>query len=150
NNQRILVKYPTRSRPDLFLKTLEGWSDRQDDGLEVEYLISVDKDDETVTPLVIEQAKRLSHRVVVVEGSSVSKIDACNRDIKNYTSYYPGWDAILLISDDMKCACEGWDTVIRQHLDKHGRDKAFWFHDGSNQKVISTLSCMGRDYYDRF
>ncbi len=146
---RILVKFPTRSRPEQFLKTLESWIDRHDSGEDIEYLITADRDDESFTDEIVKQAERMSNNVIVVKGISTSKIDACNRDIKTYTSYFGSWDAIILVSDDMVCTLEGWDTVIKEQLEKHGNDKVLWFHDGSSQKVISTLSCMGREYFNK-
>lgn len=147
----ILVKYPTRQRPAQFLETLRGWVDKQD-GPNVTYLISYDVDDETMTPEVIKEAESLAERVILVKGSSQSKIDACNRDIERYTQYFPQWGIILLVSDDMICNQEGWDNIIRKEFETHypDTDGCIWFHDGSKQKVISTLSCMGRKYYDRF
>jgi len=145
---KILVKYPSRSRPEQFLKTLETWTDRIGIDHEVAFLISVDKDDESMTDKVLFSAERLQPNIRIVKGLSSSKIDACNRDIKNYSSYFH-WDILLLISDDMVCVTDYWDNIIRGDF-KDSLDKVVWYHDGSPQKSISTMACMGRNYYDKF
>lgn len=146
---RILVKYPTRSRPELFLKTLEGYISNANNNDDIDYRISFDDDDKTMTKEVIDKAYNMNREsVLFFEGKGVSKIEACNRDINPVH----GWDVVLLISDDMEVQVKGWDDVIREDMKKYfpDGDGLLWYHDGSTQKVISTLSCMGKKYYDRY
>jgi hypothetical protein len=145
---KILVKYPTRQRPELFLKTLKGYVDKAYDNREISYLISYDEDDITMSDAVLEAAKEFCPNIIFIKGKSDSKIHACNRDIDSV----PDWEIILLISDDMECALYSWDQEIRKYM-KYlypDTDGCLWFHDGSDQKRISTLSCVGKKYYDRF
>lgn len=144
---RILVKFPTRSRPELFLKTLSEYINNADDNSNITYLISPDFDDETFTLEILLECYK-SQSVHVVFGNSDSKIHACNRDM----DYLNEWDIVLLISDDMHVQVKGWDTIIRNDMQRlyPDADGCLWYHDGSQQRQISTLSCMGRKYYDRF
>ncbi len=153
--KNILVKLPTRSRPEQCYETLKGWVKKQR-GPKVKYIVTYDTDDETMTEEVIQRLALLRNaspdNVIPMAGQSKSKIDACNRDIKKYTEYFPEWDIIILVSDDMICQMDNWDNIVRQKFEEHfpDTDGCLWFHDGSKQKVISTLSVIGRKYYDRF
>jgi len=148
---KILVKYPTRQRPELFLSTLKKYVEFAADNSRIIYLISYDSDDLTMTKAVLDEALNLPANIVLRAGLSKSKIEACNRDIEDIPATM--YDIILLISDDMHVQKIGWDDIIRKDFDKfypENSDGCLWYHDGSKQKVISTLSCMGREYYERF
>jgi hypothetical protein len=146
---RLLVKFPTRGRAGRFLLTLRGWIEQMSKPEDVVFLVSCDADDPTMTDGVIAQAKALHPNVTVVRGNSKSKIEACNADIGGYVQ---PWNVLLLVSDDMWCSCRGWDKVIRTKMAElyPDTDGCLWLHDGSAQRLISTLSCMGRRFYDRF
>lgn len=146
---RVLVKYPTRGRPQQSLTTLKGWLDSASDLSRIAVLVSYDADDATMTPEVIAQAEAMHPALVAVRGHSKTKIEACNADVNEYAG---DWEVILLISDDMICRRKSWDTVIRDKMRYFypDTDGCLWFHDGTRQRVISTLSCIGRSYYDRF
>lgn len=145
---KILVKYPTRNRPTLFLKTLENYIKLAQDNENITYLISIDNDDSTMTKEVIEKAKSFHKNVLFAEGNSKSKIQACNADINEY---HGGWDIAVLLSDDMFCRVQGWDFIIRRDMNKYfpDMDGCLWYYDGS-QRSICTQSILGKKYYDRF
>lgn len=152
--QKILVKIPSRSRPEKLYETLKGWTENQVNH-SVTYLISYDTDDETFTPEYIEKIEDLSrteNAIILKDGLPTNKIEACNRDIDSYTEYFPYWDIIILASDDMVCQVEGWDNLVREKFNTHypTLDGCLWFHDGSGQKVICTMPIIGREYYNRF
>lgn len=144
----ILVKYPTRSRPQRFLKTLSEWITSATDLSKISWLISYDADDQTMTEPIIKAAYNLSPNLIAVKGASKTKIEACNSDIEKV----PVWGVVLLISDDTWCRRAGWDQMIRDNMLKYypNTDGCLWFHDGTKQREICTISCIGRRYYDRF
>lgn len=146
--EKILVKYPTRSRPELFLKTISEYYSKAFDNSKIEYLISYDEDDDTMTSEVLAEAFRLCPQIKMHPGKSESKIHACNRDVEHADQ----WDIMLLVSDDMEVQVENWDQIIRSDFKKYfpEGDGVLWYHDGSKQKVITTLSCMDKKYYDTF
>jgi hypothetical protein len=77
----LLVKFPTRSRPDKFLEVLGKYTSMSTTG-KVRYLITLDIDDElTNTQEVIGKAKSMGD-VTVAVGVSQGKIHACNRDME--------------------------------------------------------------------
>jgi hypothetical protein len=144
---RILVKFPTRSRPEQFLKTLTEYYNKAKDNANIEYLISYDLDDSKMTPGVIAKAKSLGKNVKMVSGHSKSKIHACNRDMDKAGE----WDIVLLVSDDMFIQVDEWDEILRYNMLKNypDTDGCLWFND-SHQTRICTLTCMGKKYYERF
>jgi hypothetical protein len=144
----ILVKYPTRQRPELFLETLSAYIKKAADNSKIKYLISFDNDDQSMTPAFLQRAQALGDNVILKNGISKNKIDACNRDINDLNWQ---WDILLLVSDDMHVQVEHWDDVIRKDMQKHfpDTDGCLWYDD-SDQKRVCTLSCMGKVFYDRF
>lgn len=144
----ILVKYPTRQRPELFLKVLSEYVNKAKDNSKIIYLISYDDDDETMTETVKQRAAALPANIQLKGGNSKSKIDACNRDINEFLF---AWDIILLVSDDMHVQVEGWDQIIRDDMHNHfpDTDGCLWYDD-CDQKRVCTLTCIGRHYYQRF
>lgn len=146
---KILVKYPTRERPDLFLSTLTDYVNKAADNSKIIYLISYDEDDESMTDTYIEIALALPANIIFKKGISKNKIDACNRDINELPA--DSWDILLLISDDMIAKSDAWDERIRQDMQYHFEDTdgCLWYDD-CDQKRVCTLTCMGKKYYDRF
>ena len=145
---RILLKFPTRGRPQQFLKTLRGWLTNASNLSHIAVLVSYDTDDATMTPQIIAEAEGMHPALVAIGGISASKIAACNRDLPEYGG---AWDVVLLISDDMWCCRHGWDELIRQRMLHYfpDTDGALWTYDGAQQK-INTLECVGRKRYASF
>jgi hypothetical protein len=142
---KLLIKYPTRQRPELFLKTLSEYISKSVD--DNRYLISYDEDDASMTKEVFEAAYKISNFIDLYPGKGVSKIEACNRDMEKAKD----WDIVLLASDDMRPVTFGWDKRIKEDMQKHfpDMDGCLWYHDGAQQSIC-TLSCVGRKYYDKF
>jgi hypothetical protein len=141
---KILVKYPTRSRPNLFISTLMNTYLMASDKENITFLISYDDDDTEMSKLdnsVIE--KMLPCKFV--KGKSKNKIHACNRDIETVD----GWDIVLLLSDDMICNQWGWDEIIRENF-KFYPDELHHYSDGYTHQKLITLALMDKKYYDRF
>lgn len=144
---RILIKYPTRQRPQIFLTRLREWIGMAAQPALLSCIVSYDSDDATMTPEVIEQACVVHPGVLCISGESKSKIHAVNRDIERAGD----WDVLIVISDDMFCRRVGWDDLIRQNMADHfpDCDGALWFYDGA-QKKINTLEVVGRKRYQQF
>ena len=146
---KILVKFPTRSRGDHFVKVLEKYVNTSSDPKRVHYLISYDEDDATMTDMVITKSKQIAGKhITMVSGISDNKIHACNRDVNEFKGK---WDVIILASDDMIPQVNGWDRIIETAMMANfsNLDGVLWFNDG-HQDRISTFCIMGKAYYDRF
>ncbi len=145
---RVLIKFPTRGRPQQFLTTLRGWLDQAADPSRIAVLVSYDTDDATMTPEIIAQAEALHPACVCVGGKSKSKIEACNADVNGHAT---DWDILLMVSDDVWCRRQGWDDLLRKRMAEHypDTDGVLWNHDGTKQREVMTISCIGRKYYER-
>lgn len=145
---KILIKLPTKSRPQQFLNVLRLLNKKAFDRENISYLVSYDSDDPTMTYEVRNEAIQMVMNIYMIEGTSNNKIHACNRDINEYKNE---WDIILLMSDDMIPQVDGWDKIIRQKMQEHfpDTDGALWFNDGYQDRTC-TLTIFGKKYYDRF
>ena len=138
----LLVKFPSRSRPTRFLEVLREWVRMADDLPNIHWLFSFDQDDASMAGIGGDIAA-LGIDATIVRGHSNSKVEAINRDFE----HAPPWDIVLVLSDDMHCVKQGWDTEIRKAAAEHP-DSLIWFPD-QVQRSMCTLPCMDRAYYDR-
>ncbi len=148
---KILVKYPSRQRPDQFFQTLDNIGTHFKDPENYKILVSLDSDDDTMrTPEVLTRLKSYLEKypITVVFGESISKIDAVNRDVNNF---HYDWDIVLVMSDDMLIVQPGIDEYIRGLFLIHfaNRPGAIHLNDGYKEKIICTISLMNREYYDK-
>jgi hypothetical protein len=145
---RILLKFPSRGRPQQFLTTLRGWLDMASDLSKIAVLVSYDDDDATMTPEIIAQAEAMHPGLIAVKGKSKSKIDAINRDLPEYAG---DWDIVIVVSDDQWCRRQGWDAMIRERMSRYfpDLDGALWIYDGSQNK-INTQEIVGRKRWEHF
>lgn len=109
-----------------------------------EIVVSIDEDDTQM------QNVPTLERVTYFKGKSSSKIHAVNRDI-NELKYE--WDLLIVMSDDMYFTEKGWDSKMIAHIKETFGDSLDFFahfNDGHVGPRMSTMSIMGREYYERF
>lgn len=137
----ILVKFPTRGRPDKFLQVFDLYHYTSEG---VQFLVSVDYNDSSMRPYL--EQLRNKPNTKVIEGYSDGKIHACNRDIEKADP----WDILVLASDDMIPVSSGWDKIIREEMKLHfpDTDGVLFFPDGYTK--LNTMCIIGRKYYERF
>jgi hypothetical protein len=145
----LLIKFPSRNRPEKFLATLQGYASLCNQKTDTRFLITLDSDDASMIEKDNEIHTILSdidHKII--RGTSTGKIDAINRDMEQAGD----WDILLLASDDMIPQEQGYDTIIRTQMKKHYKDGdgVLWFNDGYVGNKLNTLVCMGHKYYNRF
>lgn len=162
---KLLVKFPTRSRPAKFLDVLSKMILSAQDPSNIDVLVSYDLDDPTMTDRIFKEAEQITSNIMFVGGYSKTKIEAINRDMEEY-SKLKNWDIVLLASDDMMPQVQYWDAIVREKFYAETSisdiitgeatpvkyidlDKALWFFDG-HQHRICTLTIMGRQRYERF
>lgn len=143
---KILVKFPTRSRPHKFLQVLSQLIETASDTNEIDVLMTFDNDDATMTPAIKNAVVEIG-RTAIVGGTSNNKIHACNRDMEHPKD----WDITMLMSDDMIPQVKGWDDILREEMKREfpDLDGVIWHYDGYQDR-ISTLCIMGKVYWDRF
>lgn len=147
---KILIKFPTRERPEKFFQVLSLYYQKAKDVSNIEFLISCDLDDSTMNnPDVIKKLENAKKHINLnyYFGNSKTKIEAVNADIEKCKN----WDILLLASDDMIPVCDGYDQIIRDDMFTCHRDLdgILWYNDG-NRNDINTLCIIGKKYYNRF
>ena len=123
---KLVIKFPTRGRPEKFKKVLQKGIDYLSGKHEIRYVITMDEDDTTMN--TNEMREWLDSRGVDIKynyGQSKTKIQACNADLEGETG-----DILVLTSDDMVPCMEGWDDIIAM-----GFDQVFMLEQSSSTMV---------------
>lgn len=147
---RILLKCPTRNRPQKIISTLTAYMKLANHPEQIGVAISCDTDDVTMSRnLVHEELQRILsktawHRIFM--SPNKSKIEACNANMNEINWE---WDIVVLVSDDMIPQVKGWDDVIRMHMTSD-TNRILWFNDGYQGDKLNTLCVFGRQMYNHF
>ena len=150
---RILLKCPTRSRPQKIISTIRSYI-RLANRLDLlGVAISCDTNDATMTRNLVQEEL---HRTLagtawhtIFFSPNTTKIQACNANMNEINWE---WDIVVLVSDDMIPQIQGYDDIIRNHMsarfpDTHG---ILWFNDGAQGDKLNTLCIYGRAMYTHF
>lgn len=149
---RILLKCPTRSRPQQVIATLKKYINLANQPKLIGIAVSCDVDDVSMTRnLVREEIETLVKKVEwgrVYYGNNRSKIEACNANMHEI-GY--NWDIVVLVSDDMIPQVNGYDDIIRNQMIANFPDTngILWFNDGCQAEKLNTLCIYGRTFYER-
>jgi len=145
---RLLIKFPTRSRPTKFLEVLKRYVIGSHDMSKTRIIVSIDEDDATMTNDVIVQAKSFHQNIQVIKGPSYGKVGAINRDMPDPSEF----DILLLASDDMVPYVNQYDRIIRDSMEQMypDTDGVLFFNDGYTGRRLNTLVICGSKYYSRF
>lgn len=150
---RILLKCPTRSRPQKVTETLKKYVNLASRKDLIGVAVSCDDNDTSMTRSSIQTEintilSPLAWCRIFVSPNR-SKIEACNANMAEID--YP-WDIVVLVSDDMIPQIAGWDEVIRNHMTAYFPDTngILWFNDGCQADKLNTLCIFGRKMYDSF
>ena len=145
---KLLIKFPTRQRPEKFLARLEQYWDLMKEPELCQMVVTADLDDPTMYNPEMQQKVEAFPNTRIHYGDSKNKIAACNADIPREEA----WDILLLASDDMEPMVRGYDRIIREKMEQHypDTDGVLHFNDGAQGEKLNTLSILGRKYYDRF
>lgn len=144
---KLLIKFPTRARPDKFFKVLDIYYNLLDSLSDTRFIISCDLDDQSMNcENVIFKLKNYSNLELFFSDNK-NKIEAINANIND-----EDFDIILLASDDMIPQEKGYDTIIKQSFKKFfpDTDGVLWFNDGYQETRLNTLCILGKKYYNRF
>jgi len=148
---KILIKFPSRSRPEKFKYALYNYVSKCKDKKRTEFLFTFDSDDETMNNEEMKQEiSDLCHGIkyYIDYGTSENKIHAINRGLKE--TFH--WNIVLLASDDMIPTVKGYDEIIREKMKATypDLDGVLWFNDGYAEDRLNTLVIMGNKYFRRF
>ena len=149
---RLVIKFPTRNRPEkfksVFTRYLTFLSGRND----VRFIITMDEDDPTMNNPEMQQwlsTRAQNAQIECFYGHSKSKIQACNANLEGVDG-----DVLLLASDDMVPVQMGYDDIIFSAFQNTfpDFDGAIKFWDGLRPKedALMTLTVMGFPLYKQF
>lgn len=147
----LLIKYPTRSRPDKFKEILQQYISKLSGNYKVKFIVSMDNNDPTCNNESMRQFLdniKKSVELDYIYGDSKNKIDACNRDIPS-----DGWKVCLLVSDDMTPRVNNFDQVIMKNMEDRFPDYDGCLNyncGGHAYPKVMVLSVVGNKYYKRF
>lgn len=147
---KFLIKFPTRSRFDLFFSTLDKYIENFSEENEYIIVVSCDYDDPIMNnKQTVEKLKQYKNLKFYFD-HRVSKIYAINRDIEKISKEY-NWDIIISAADDMIPQVKDYDKIIVEEMNKWfpNLDGGLWFFDGY-RKDLNTMSIMGRKRYEEF
>jgi len=144
---KLLIKFPTRNRPEKFFNVLDRYYSMIDDIDNTEFCITIDDDDLSMNNDDVLDKLETYKNLYYYIGNSKTKIEAINADLEDFTDF----DIIMLASDDMIPQIQGFDNIIRDNMEKYysDTDGILWFYDGK-RKDLNTLCILGKKYYDRF
>jgi len=145
---KILIKFPTRQRPQKFFTVLNKYYEYANDLDNLSVLVTCDENDSTMNNDKVKEHFSQYSNLKVIFGYSNNKIHAVNRDAE----HFPDYDILLLASDDMIPQVQGYDDIIRNNMETYfpDTDGVLWYNDGHQGNWLNTLSIMGKKYYERF
>jgi len=145
-SRTLLIKFPSRERPEQFFKALELYISKLQEPMETRFMFTFDSDDHALPKYMDYVNAALGNKKISYEISvdrSTSKVHAINRDMGTSGD----WDFLLLASDDMLAEEWGYDVRIKDASEL--TPCAIWLNAG-DQPRIATLMAMERPYFDAF
>jgi len=148
----LLIKFPTRGRPDKFRNQFDKYYNMLSGEHPVKFVVSMDEDDHWMNNadmkwwLGPDNGGRKN--IFFYYGNSKTKIEAINADMHHHKD----WKILLLASDDMTPVVHGYDKIIMDDMHKHYPDLNGVLHydDGRVAQRLNTLVIMGRPMYESF
>lgn len=148
SSPRLLIKIPTRSRPEQFFKNLDLYYQKLSGEIPYKFLITCDCDDSTMNnPEIIERFKKYPNLAVNFSNNK-SKVEAYNRGIEDEQQF----DIVLVASDDLEPIIDHYDALIANEMTTvfPDYDGVLNFNDGHVGGECNTMPVIGKKYYERF
>lgn len=145
---KLLIKFPTRQRPNKFKSTLSKYYQMLSGNHDVNFIITMDDNDKTMNNNAMKSfLDNHEANINYFYGKHKNKVSAINADMDNLD-----FDILLLASDDMIPQIVGYDNIICNSMKKYfpRLDGALHFNDGRVGRRLLTLSIMGKRLYDYF
>jgi len=145
---KILIKYATRQRPEKFIEALTNIKSTIGYA-EYFVMVSADTTDGSMDDELMQKAYRIIPNMLICKGDNQSKIQAINADMDKAPS---DWQMLVNMSDDMYFTVNGWGDRMIEHIQwTFGDTTDFFahFNDGYVHERLTTMSIIGREYYNR-
>ena len=137
---KFSIIHPSRERPNMARETVYNWLKKAKSPDEIEYFISLDKNDPMINDYLAKFTNFVNTKVVINDNRSI--VDAVNK-----AAAISKGEILIVVSDDFDCP-ENWDTEIL----RHSANKKDWLMktlDGIQEWIV-TLPIMDRYYYENF
>lgn len=146
NPPKLLFKYPSRSRPERFFKSLDSLYNNIDDKNNFLVSCTLDLDDLTMTDKSVVDRIIGYKNIEIRWDFSDSKIHAVNRHVPEEYDF----DIIVVHSDDMIFTQYGFDTMIRVDMMSHFPDGSGLLHypDQDAGLMLATMYIAGRKWWE--
>jgi hypothetical protein len=144
----ILIKFPSRGRPDKFKNTLSIYLDRQSNKHNIKFICSFDIDDSSMNSDDIKNYLNNKTNIKYYYGLSSNKIEAINANMDILEPY----NILILAADDLFPIVDGYDDIIVNDMIKYYPDMDGTLHYmNPNWEERLDVGCiMTKKYYDRF
>jgi hypothetical protein len=149
---RLVVKFPTRNRPEKFKAVFERYIGFLSGKHDVEFVLTMDADDASMNNQQIQEWLCMKVRTTKIRwfyGNSKTKIEACNANLEGVDG-----NVLMLASDDMVPVQQNYDDFIFQafSMTYPDFDGAIKFWDGFRPKndPLMTLPVLGFPLYRKF
>lgn len=148
HNPRLVIKIPTRSRPERFFAQLDTYYKKLSGRIACRFIITADEDDLTMNNDTAKARLSLYPNLSYHFGTSSSKIEAYNSDLSDLSDN----EILLAVGDDMQVVVDGYDQVIVNTMLEHfpDLDGVLNFHDGFVGAEVNTYPIVGAPFYRRF
>lgn len=148
SRHKILIKFPTRGRPDQFFRTLDKYLACLSGDFPVDILVSCDTDDPSMNTPSVQNRLEAYKNLRVRFDANKTKIQAINVGLEECEDF----SILVLVADDMVPETQGFDRTIVQLMNQHfpDGDGVLFFNDGYRGRELNTLPVMGFRYYKRF
>lgn len=144
----ILVKLPSRGRPEKLIKALDSIVNNIQDKENTFISLTLDTDDDTVNnEEFISRVRTRQAKISIEWGLSTSKINAVNRSIPDIE-----WNVIVIGSDDIFFNFFGFDSIIRAEMNGHFPDGDGYLHfnEKDSGAALCVMTVCDKKYYSRF
>lgn len=145
----ILLKYPTRGRPVIFLKTLQRYLSYASGLIDLDILVAMDTDDETMNnnlmrDCICQWDDAYKGNIEYYYADHDGIIEAVNSRIAGRS-----FDVVMAIADDFVPIERGYDTKIAtgMHTTWPNYDGAIYFNDGDCGERFALAPILGRELY---
>ena len=145
---RILIKIPTKGRPEQFFSVLDKYYENLSTQESRHFLIACDIDDPCMNNPTIIQRLQQYPNLSFSFGLSRSKIEAYNRDLHRDLPF-----DILIMGNDTTAPCYScYDTIIEQAMAQSfsNLDGIINFQNDTAGKDYNEVPIMGKTFFDRF
>ena len=146
----ILIKFPSRGRPDKFKDTFNTYVNLASNLHNIQFVCSFDEDDILMNNIDIKNFLN-NHKFPIhyYYGNSSNKIEAINADMNKIDYEY---DILILAADDLYPVQENYDDIIVQDmLENHPDMDGCLHYMNPNWEEKLDIGCiMTKKYFDRF